>query len=520
MKKNKTNKYSLVGCILFVAVMISSCVITSLKEPLWFDELIFKYLVSDDSFGHMFRAIIDKVELSLPFSYIVTWGWVRLFGDSDLAIRLLSSIGICGGGILVFKMLRKTYGVWPAAVGTLSVFCASSWFLYQNSEARFYGLFLFLCAADLFLYQRCSTRGKDTAKLLVPIALVNGAMITTHLYGFIYSFVVIGAVFFCDRKYKEFRPNLYLAGFAGWFCLLPWLRISLGHMTFIREIIGKHGFWTEIPQIGELLETYGFGIGALVPIAIVLMTLYNLGKDEDKQPARIEEERSKMQAYYFAMALFSVPLFCWISSQFTTPLFVYRYFLPSAIGLSTITAWFIKEIETNVSRGSEKKKGMGERVYRVTAVLVSLVLLSVPVVDALRLEKKPPKDISVGSDLGEAGDLPIVFAGHFSSALVFLPKVHYAENPEKIIFLLDEEVSSKNRSLFQNEGMDAFKRNYLPENIQDAEEFLAANDSFLVYNSDDALFDPAWFKSRILNNPTFKYKLLEGKDLIWVKKTD
>src|SRR5437867_13104135 len=117
-----------------VASLLISCIIVSSKKFFWNDELLSFYLLNDHSLPHMLIAWSDKFNQAPPLYFILGWFWDKIFGSTELSLRLFSSVSLGLACVIVWRLLCRTYDFWSTTVGTLSVFCLSRIVLYQNAE--------------------------------------------------------------------------------------------------------------------------------------------------------------------------------------------------------------------------------------------------------------------------------------------------------------------------------------------------------------------------------------------------
>lgn len=170
---------------LAIVSLLISCVIVSSKKFFWNDELYSYYLLADPSFTHMLGAFHDKINNTPPLYFLLGWLWARVFGSTELSLRLFSSLGMCLACGIVWITLRRTYNFWSASIGTLGVFCVSDIILSQNAEARMYGLFLALCSFALLQFEINNRISKDSWKIFISNACIHAAIVNTHPFWFV-----------------------------------------------------------------------------------------------------------------------------------------------------------------------------------------------------------------------------------------------------------------------------------------------------------------------------------------------
>jgi dolichyl-phosphate-mannose-protein mannosyltransferase len=467
------------------------------------DELLSYYLLSDKSFLHMLSAFHDKINAAPPLYFLVGWIWARIFGASELSLRLISCIGMSAALWLVWATLRRTYGFWPTSIAVLSVFCTSGIVLWQNAEARMYGLFIAFCALGLLLYDTACRKSGVSGGLLIGTACTHAAIVNTHLFGLIYSGALLLALILRDRCFKAVRIQLYLSIAFGWLSLIPYIPSFLNQSgaASVRT-------WLPKPIAGDLVQFLTLSSPSLVS-SNSLQTLVNLfalvllvitsgaqfllwqteGRDgyenrEEGQPRRDSEAALLIAAYAFL----AVPVFIWVFSQGPKPIFSDRYMLPTALSWSILLAYVASRLLYH--RLPKMREGESLSYHlRMAAVrsifLIPLILLFLaqPVLWAMRA----PQQTTPGLYHDKVGynDLPIVI----QHSHVFLRCLHYSPARSRYFFILDWEAATDEASgLFgpqEFKNLEAIARNYpnLRKHIVSGEEFLRMHDRFLVVGS-------------------------------------
>ena len=162
---------------------------------------------SDPSFGYMLAASRDTINTTPPLYFVLCWGWARIFGDSELALRMFSSLSVCGAFWVMWKVLRPKYGFFAASASLVAAFLGRP-LLVQNGEARFYGLYLLACAMAIERYDRLSNKDQLTWKDYLLNFLAHAALVFTHTFGFFYSFCVLLISFLFRMNRKRDRKSV------------------------------------------------------------------------------------------------------------------------------------------------------------------------------------------------------------------------------------------------------------------------------------------------------------------------
>ncbi|GET35664.1 glycosyltransferase family 39 protein [Microseira wollei] len=522
---SKPNRCEYILPALAIISLIASCIIVSYKKLFWNDELFSYYLIADPSFAHMMSAFSDKINATPPLYFILGWFWAKLFGSTELSLRLFSSLGICIACATVWIMLRRTYNFWSASIGTLGVFCTSDMILYQNAETRMYGLLLAVCSLALLNFDILNKKSKCSWNLIISNIFIHAAIVQTHIFGILYSAAILFTFILRDKYFNVFRPKIYLS--IG----LSWLSLILYIPAFLNQAdAGKPRTWYAIPELADLLINL-IGVSSSSYLLFIFFSLILISGCQfmfDPDPsARHEFKTSRQNLQYsnefslliFAFVFLAVPVFVWIISLTIKPIYWYRYMIPSTLSWSILIAYLASCI---ISPGVRVRLNIFNwEIFRFlftkkTSILL-LTLATILLVNPILYGKNLSKEELPGSNDDKYGykELPIVTQISHD----FIKRIHYSPNRSRYFFILDWQSAVDNSSGRFTPGeyknLDALKRNY-PEVFQNniilSQDFLKMYNRFLVldylnYNQKCTLEDffcPRWLEMRILNNSSYK----------------
>ena len=227
--------------------------LTSRKKYFWCDEVFSWTLVTDKSLRHMFTALVQGADGAPPVFYVVARIWSLAFGTSELALRSVSCLGFIVALAVMWTIMRRAYGTWPAAIALVTVFATSQSVGYQVAEARFYGLLTALVACAVYLYAHAVWTRAFTRRLFILTALTHVALLYTHPYGAIYSAAILAAWIVCDKVQGRPWHAGYLSVIIAWLVFIPWLP-SLQRVG----ALGKPHSWIPVPSLPDLVTAYGF----------------------------------------------------------------------------------------------------------------------------------------------------------------------------------------------------------------------------------------------------------------------
>lgn len=511
------------GC----AVLITSCILVSAKKFFWNDELYSHYLLAEPSLPGMLAAFHAPINNTPPLYFVVGWLWARPFGAGELSLRLFSSLGFCVALWLTWRVLRRAYGTWPAAIGSLAVFCTSTLVFEQNAEARMYGLYLALAAAAMLLFDRSQRESEPSRRTVVALVAVHAALVLTHLLAPLYSAAFLGAAVIADAGLKRLRLRAWLPIVAAW------ITFALYVPSFLVQIrAGDPRSWVPVPVLTDMLEFMTLSTGALLlPSAVILTVLaggmYALAgrfgvEGGAGAPVAPTAPRSDTHLLVLAFVLLALPVVVWTVSRTVRPIWFDRYMIPSALGwailLARVSAMAMAAPVRVLPRIALAARG-------ATTAVVILLFLAQPILFARRVT--PGVRPGTGDDRFGYADLPIVTQASHQ----FLERQRYAERPGRYVFILDRDAAFAEASgafgaqeyihlgAIRDHFGDTFEGRIL-----ESDEFLARNDRFLVLDHRgfdrtceprmigvhdwDNIHCPQWVERRLLADPAWAVTVL------------
>lgn len=197
----------------------------------WFDEL-FSVTISAQDLGGMFRDLLGDVHP--PLYQVLLWAWIKLFGTSEPATRMLSLVFALAALAHLTAWSRKLAP--ESRLSLLLFFCTSLLLPYYAQETRSYAMTLFFASVlTTGVLDYDGSRRRFLALLAVSTLLA-----LTHYFGLLLSLAAAGWLVFVHRRE---RPRLVaivavLALMATW----PILQFLLGGLG------GKMGgqFWIKV----------------------------------------------------------------------------------------------------------------------------------------------------------------------------------------------------------------------------------------------------------------------------------
>lgn len=481
-------------------VLLASCIIVSNKKFFWNDEMLSFFLIDDRSLLHMFSAWGDKFNQAPPLYFVLGWLWAKVFGSSDLSLRLFSSVTLCIAFTLVWLTLRRTYHFWAVGLGTLAVFCLSELVLYHNVEVRMYGLFAAICALGVFLFDAMNRQEHCSQRILIANCFTHAAIVLTHLYGVFYSGAILISFVLVDRALTRFRPRVYLSLLAGWLFLVPLI-------PTIVEQSNNAAKWFSVPSRSRFFNYLLFSslslhiIIAFCIAAAFLRVIEAFYKDHDKASKDNFYRISEAWLFVLAAAFLAVPFLALLISTTVKPILNDRYLIPTitvswSILLTYLTSLLFPEIA--LEKGKTKVRKLMFNSRNLLLSTLALLILIYPINHARKWREYTSRPGANDLSFGYV-NLPIAMeAGHD-----FLPRLRYAANPERYFHIRDWETAVKNTTSSYATGdyvhLEALSRQYSFIQSVQSQAFLSQHDRFLVLNENDQ----KWFESRIKNDTAY-----------------
>ncbi|MEA2404630.1 MAG: mannosyltransferase [Thermoleophilaceae bacterium] len=153
-------------------------------QSLWFDETFTRTVVRMPSIAGVWNQV-KATEATPPLYYLLTWGWLKLFGsDSDGALRAVSALASVACVPAAFAAARRFVGD-PAALATAAIAAVSPILVGHALEARAYSLLALLALVSIWTMGRVLERA--TPARFAAWALAAAAALWTHYFA---AFVV------------------------------------------------------------------------------------------------------------------------------------------------------------------------------------------------------------------------------------------------------------------------------------------------------------------------------------------
>jgi len=333
---------------IFLAAFAPSIVLAAVwqgnKEYLNNDELVTAVVVSNPSFTAMWNVIRSGGELNPPLFFIIEWLVAHTLGPHEWALRAVSTLSLVLAGWVMFFTVRPFTGPRAAALGVMSIFGLSREVFGFTFVARYYAMLLLLVCLAVFLAMCFDGQRPLKRRDCVLVFLSHCALVYLHLYGLLYSGVILAGMVTADWLRRQRRWGLYAAIIAAWVAFAAWL-------PSMRQQLKSASGGVFVPpgmlDVGFFFEN----LAMATPLAVVFLLVLLLGLLSlvSSPPGRMSDEANSCLAPggwlslgLLALALMSVPVGTWMASHFMHPHpYMLRYTFPIIAAWVVIVAMFL-----------------------------------------------------------------------------------------------------------------------------------------------------------------------------------
>jgi hypothetical protein len=133
-----------------------------LAESFWLDETISAWIVSGSASEAYERSL--RFQGQSPLYYVGLWIWAQLAGSSEQALRFPSLVLLGATLVVVYRWIRSSLGLYPAALGVVTLLSIDSFVLALS--ARPYAAGLLSVTLSLFFTDRGLREGRKSVLVL------------------------------------------------------------------------------------------------------------------------------------------------------------------------------------------------------------------------------------------------------------------------------------------------------------------------------------------------------------------
>lgn len=293
-------------------------------DSLWFDE-VFSVRAARLSLSEIIKLTSDDVHP--PLYYVLLHFWMKLFGETESAVRMLS---VCFSALtvsvvyhLALKFFNRRAAIFAAlftALSPLQVFYAQ--------ETRMYAQLAFLAASSVYFFVDWLKAGARHSQVLYVIT--TALVLYTHIYA---AFVVMAEVFYfvllffkARAVFRERLRGSVIAQLITGLLFLPWALVIFRQVTR-----AGRGYWIREPDWLAPLSTLIEYCGSLW-LALLVVPLFVYGVRACSGQSFKEKKDSLPKVRGFLLLWLSLTIgIPFLLSKLATPFYLTKYTIAASL---------------------------------------------------------------------------------------------------------------------------------------------------------------------------------------------
>lgn len=308
-----------------ILLFFALSVIVDSRRLLWYDEISTLALVRLPSMAAIWHAMHEPIDGSTPTYFFLEKIFYSGFHQTALAARLLSSVAVSAGLVIIFDCTRRLAGGLYGLLAAGAVMC--SFVPHYSYEARAYALEFFFSAAALWIWLHVDSRSWRQPVLFGTCFLLGEL---GHYY-FVFCLVPYYAFELLNWRAGQRRIASLIAAFTG--CIAA-LVILLPSVLATREL-SKH-FWAAV-TIADVNSFSRFFPRAMVPLCLCAVWLAVISFARTTPRANSEPVRrvpAMTSAEQLGWLFVLIPIAGIVAGRLFTHAFVERYFITFIPGVA------------------------------------------------------------------------------------------------------------------------------------------------------------------------------------------
>jgi len=163
------------------------------------------------------RAVF-RSDTSPPLYYLLLYGWTRMLGTGDVALRCFSILWALACFPILWTTAKRLGGE-TGAIATCILFTVSPSCVFYSTECRMYSLLLFCSVCTIWLTLSLWSEGPSAAKFALWVAVGIAGILTHYFFVFVWG----AAVLWLQIEPGRYPRWLSAAGaLLTAFLVLPW----------------------------------------------------------------------------------------------------------------------------------------------------------------------------------------------------------------------------------------------------------------------------------------------------------
>lgn len=235
---NRLNTFFITAIIFLLNFSLKLIHLT--HDPLWYDEC-FSVFYGQGSISDILN--VSGWDINPPFFFIILSFWMKLFGISELSVRIFPVLFSSLTGVVLYLFLKKYFN-FKTAISASVLYLFSNISFYYAHEVRAYSFILFVSTISIWLFIKLLE--KPALWLSIALAATYYMLIMSHYLTFfiLLSQGLLFLLFFNKSllKYYLLTVLFFVLFLSHWFSRLY-------------EIIsGGSKHWLQSPTIHDLTD--------------------------------------------------------------------------------------------------------------------------------------------------------------------------------------------------------------------------------------------------------------------------
>jgi 4-amino-4-deoxy-L-arabinose transferase-like glycosyltransferase len=316
------------------------------SRPIWYDEA-FSILFSEKGLGAMLYGTLAPTGIGSadihPLGYYTTlWMWMKMLGQSLVAVRSLSILAGLASVYLVYLIARESTSDLDTAYLSMLFAALAPFQVHYAQEIRMYAFLAMWLLLATYAYQRGARGGSWKWWLLFSISSAL-AQYSHNLAAFYLAPLALLPIL--QKNWQALR-GMILAAICALIFYGPWLVQLPAQFTKV-----QNAYWVERPDISKLFTLLIVYItntplpAPFIPIALtIVIVIVVIGILQTLK--HIRQTRHGAGGWLFYLS-FGPPLFLFLFSQWR-PVYIERALLTSGAIFCIWLAWVIRN--TNMQK--------------------------------------------------------------------------------------------------------------------------------------------------------------------------
>ena len=208
---------------IFLLIILGISVVLRLidfNRSLWFDEVVYGTHITLKNFSSLIGATL--YDTPAPFYRVFMFLWIRIFGDSEISVRIPSLV--CGVlSIFLVYLIVSKFAEKKTALLTCLLLCLSPVHIWYSREAVPYSLFSFFVLMTIFTYDKL--KRPDTKPIWYVFYFGSLFLaVFTHYIGSIYLIIFL---IFSIFKINEVKRKMLILNLLILACFILFLILKI-----------------------------------------------------------------------------------------------------------------------------------------------------------------------------------------------------------------------------------------------------------------------------------------------------